>query len=124
MSATTFTEYAQSIQALLHETISSGSAHIVDLHIDPRSNLRGYIAGVLQFSDASELHFREFIDVSHTAVRIMYAYHYQDEANNLIFRYDNAAHKPPLSQADHKHTLNGIEFVSPPTLRQVVDEIL
>ncbi|MEZ4592266.1 MAG: DUF6516 family protein [Chloroflexota bacterium] len=124
MSATTFIEYAQSIQALLHETISTGSAHIVDLHIDPRSNLRGYIAGSLQFNNASELHFREFIDVNHPTVRVMYAYHYQDRHSTLIFRYDNAAHKPPLLQADHKHTPNGVELVSPPTLWQVLDEIL
>ena len=124
MSATTFTEYAQEIQSLLHEVISAGNGHIVDLHIDPRSNLRGYIAGSLQFNDTSELHFREFIDVSQPAVRVMYAYHYQDGQNNLIFRYDNAAHNPPLPQPDHKHTGDAVDLSAAPSLRQVLDEIL
>ena len=26
----------------------------------------------------------------------LYAYHYQDAEHHLIFRYDNAAHKPAL----------------------------
>jgi hypothetical protein len=37
---------------------------LVSIQIDPRSALRGFIAGVLQFGDASELHFREFVDTS------------------------------------------------------------
>lgn len=124
MSATTFTEYAQGIQALLHELISDGSAQITDLRIDHRSTVRGYIAGLLQFNDASELHFREFVDVSQPVVRLMYAYHYQDKRNQLIFRYDNAAHKPLLPQPDHKHTAAGIELCAAPDLTQVLDEIL
>jgi len=124
MSATNFTEYAQEIQAWLNQIINAGDAQMLNLHIDPRSSLRGHIAGSLQFNDASELHFREFIDTSQTAVRLMYAYHYQDESKQLIFRYDNAAHKPPLSQPDHKHTVDGIELVVTPTLVQVLDEIL
>ena len=71
-----------------------------------------------------ELHFREFIDTSQPAVQLMYAYHYQDKNKHLVFRYDNAAHKPPLPQPDHKHTVDGIELVATPTLVQMLDEIL
>ena len=39
----------------------------------------------------------------------MYAYHYQDVDYSLIFRYDNAAHRPARSQPEHKHTPSGIE---------------
>jgi hypothetical protein len=42
----------------------------------------------------------------------------------LIFRYDNAAHRPPLPQAEHKHTPAGVEVSLAPTLAQVIDEIL
>lgn len=96
---------------------------MLDIHIDPRSNLRGFIAASLQFDDASE-HFREFVDMSQPAIRVMYAYHYQDKRGQLVFRYDNAAHKPRLSQPDHKHTVNGVELSAAPTLVQVLDEIL
>ena len=54
----------------------------------------------------------------------MYAYHYQDASNNLIFRYDNAAHKPALPLADHKHTPTAIHPTMAPTFETVIDEIL
>jgi len=50
--------------------------------------------------------------------------HYQDANKALIFRYDNAAHSPPLPQAEHKHTPSGVEILPMPALAQVVDEIL
>lgn len=62
--------------------------------------------------------------MSQSTVRLTYAYHYQDKDNQLIFRYDNAAHKPHLPQPDHKHTATGIELSAAPTLMQVLDEIL
>jgi hypothetical protein len=54
----------------------------------------------------------------------MYSYHYQDGQKRLVFRYDNAAHKPSLSQPEHKHTPEGVEVSSAPTLVEVLDEIL
>jgi len=53
----------------------------------------------------------------------MYAYHFQDVASQLIFRYDNAAHRPTLSQLEHKHTIQGVELTTAPTLQEVLDEI-
>lgn len=124
MSVTTFTEYAQHIQTTLYDVIEAGQAQIIDLRIDPRSTLRGYIAGSLQFNDGSELHFREFIDLTQPDPRLVYAYHYQDQATQLIFRYDNAAHKPTLSQPEHKHIPSGIILSNAPLLIDVLDEIL
>lgn len=37
----------------------------------------------------------------------MYTYHYQGADNRLIFRYDNARHRPPLRALEHKHTIGG-----------------
>jgi hypothetical protein len=47
-----------------------------------------------------------------------------DIRKSLIFRYDNAVHRPSLSQAEHKHTLSGVQVAPAPKLAQVVDEIL
>lgn len=124
MPATNFLEYARETQTVLDAIVASGEAVLVNIHIDQRSALRGFIAAMLQFNDASELHLREFVDTSLSEPRLMYAYHYQDAAKLLIFRYDNATHRPPLSQADHKHTTTGIELSSPPVLTQILDEIL
>jgi hypothetical protein len=54
----------------------------------------------------------------------MYVYHYQDANKALVFRYDNAPHRPPLSLAEHKHTPAGVTVSLAPTLAQLIDEIL
>ncbi|HEX9925618.1 MAG TPA: DUF6516 family protein [Anaerolineae bacterium] len=105
MPVTNFHDYAQTIEAVLNKTVASGEATLVNIQFDHRSSLRGFIAGLLHFFGGSELHF-------------------QDIVNNLIFRYDNAPHRPSLSQAEHKHTPTGIEISPVPTLAQVIDEIL
>jgi hypothetical protein len=61
---TNFNEYVQALQLILHELISTGDAQIAELQIDPRSNVRGYISGVLLFEDDTALHFREFVDLT------------------------------------------------------------
>jgi hypothetical protein len=42
----------------------------------------------------------------------------------LIFRYDNASHKPVLSQPEHKHTPQGIVLSQALSLADIIDEIL
>jgi hypothetical protein len=49
---------------------------------------------------------------------------YQDPEQGLIFRYDNAAHRPLLPQAEHKHGPAGLEPSPAPTLAEVLDEVL
>ena len=124
MPATNFPEYARGIEDVLAATVAAGEVTLVSIQIDQRSSLRGFIAGLLQFNDASELHFREFVDTSLPEPRLMYAYHYQDANQDLVFRYDNAAHRPPLPQVEHKHTPAGVEVSPAPTLAQVVDKTL
>ena len=82
------------------------------------------MAGILFFTDSSELHFREYIDLSAAEPRLMYAYHYQDANARLIFRYDNAAHRPSLPSREHKHTPDSIIMMLPPPLEQIIDEAL
>jgi hypothetical protein len=124
MPVTTFPEYARAIQDVLDAVAATGEANVVSVRKDQRSLLRGFIAGMLQFSDESEMHFRELVDVSLPEPRLMYAYHYQDANKMFVFRYDNAAHRPRLPQAEHKHMPVGVEISSAPTLAQVIDEIL
>ena len=124
MPATDFPEYARLLMHLLNSVVATAQARIENLQVDQRSMLRGFISGILVFEDDSQLHFREFIDLTQVEPRMDYAYHYQNAQNDLIFRYDNAAHRPALSQAEHKHTLAGVSTSVSPTLAQVIDEIL
>jgi hypothetical protein len=124
MPAINFPEYARAIQDVLDATVATGEAALVSVQVDPRSSLRGYIAGLLRFNDDSEPHFLEFVDTTLEEPRLMYAYHYQDLEKELIFRYDNAAHRSRLPQVEHKHTLAGAKVSDAPTLALVVNEIL
>ena len=124
MPATNFPEYARQITDSLDAVIATGQARLGNLQIDQRSTLLGFIAGILLFDDDSELHFREFLDISLPEPKLMYAYHYQDVHQALIFRYDNAEHRPKLAQAEHKHMRAGVSTLPVPTLAQVIDEIL
>ena len=124
MSALQFPEYLRHIQSILSETVAAGQVLTVQFEAEQRSGTKGLLAGILLFSDSSELHFREYIDLSAAEPRLMYAYHYQDADAQLVFRYDNAAHRPPLPAREHKHTSDAIIMTPPPTLEQVIDEVL
>lgn len=124
MSATNFHDYTHTITTLINHLVASAQAQLLNLQLDQRSMLRGFIAGALLFNDESILYFREFIDLTQSSdPRLMYAYHYQDATKTLIFRYDNAPHKPALTQSNHKHTAQGITLEGPPTFAEVIDEI-
>ena len=57
--------------------------------------------------------------------KLSYAYHCQDADGNLIFRYDNAAHKPALSYVYHKHLPDGRTIESlVPDFALVIEEIM
>ena len=103
MPVASFHEYARNLSDHLHEALRSGQAKTLVLEVDQRSVTRGQISGLLTFEDQSELHFREFIDVSQPEPKLAFAYHYQGAERELIFRYDNAAHRPSLAIYPHKH---------------------
>jgi hypothetical protein len=96
----------------------------VKLSFERRPGEQGYLTGSITFVDGSVLYFREFLDtVQENVDKVMYTYHYQDASNQLIFRYDNARHKPPLRSLEHKHLPNQIVETPAPTLDEVLSEI-
>lgn len=124
MPSTSFVEYARSVHELLDALVAAGDVVAVTLHVEAQANLRGFIEGNVRFADGSLLAIREFVNLMLQEPRLMYAYHYQDRSGQLVFGYDNARHRPPLSQAEHKHTQAGIEVVGAPTLADVLREIV
>jgi hypothetical protein len=83
----------------------------------------GFIQGRLDFTDTSILFFKEYVDLQLSIDKLAYSFHYQDSATNLIFRYDNAKHKPDLGFSDHKHIKDKIISSSVPDLEKVILEI-
>lgn len=118
-----FQVYLEHIQTILNHALASGNASLIEFRADPQSTHTGYLAGILQFEKGSQLHFREYVDTGQATIRLMYAYHFQNAAKQLIFRYDNATHRPALPQPEHKHTHEGVIPATAPTLQEVLDEI-
>ena len=93
---------------------------------DERSETKGFIRGLLHFDDGSELHIREFVDVSTGIERYKYSYHYM-RAGRLMFRYDNSADitaRDFATYPHHKHVGDTIQESSAPSLAEVLAEIV
>ncbi len=86
-----------------------------------------FLRGDIQFSDGTELYFREFVRIRREFPpdRYSYAYHYQDADKHLIFRYDNAPHYPNLENAPHHKHIGSEKVVSTSIsdMEEVIKEI-
>ena len=117
--------YFTRIKTLLDRYAALDFVLEITAHFDVRPGDQGFLSGVVIFNDQSVLYLREFLDTVNGVVeKIMYSYHYQTVDNTLIFRYDNAAHKPALLFRDHKHLAEQITKVRPPELEEVLAEIV
>jgi hypothetical protein len=95
-----------------------------NVSFETRPGDQGYLTGSITFVDGSVLYFREFLDAAKETVdKLTYIYHYQDAGNQLILRYDNACHRPPLRSLEHKHISGQIVETPAPTLDDVLAEI-
>lgn len=110
----------------LYDTILSRKyIEIEYLMVDDQPDEPARIKGWLKFPNGSQLILNEAIDLhDEQIVKSRYAYHYQDESNNLIFRYDNAPHHPYIfTYPHHKHIGSAVEPSSNPDLGDVLSEI-
>lgn len=77
------------------------------------------------FSNNSRLIFTEYLDLRYKTKKLNYSFHYQKQDGTLIFRYDNAEHRPTVDASGHKHLPNGkIVAVEPPSLKIIFTEIM
>lgn len=96
-----------------------------ELNADARTPKMGVIKGVITFVDGSQLFFTEYVDARYRLEKLTYAYHCQSAEGDLIFRYDNATHKPTLTFPCHKHLPDGTAIESaPPEFSALIDEVM
>jgi len=111
----------------LLDIIASGTfIRSSEIIFDKRSSTVGFVRGAVYFTDESTLHIRELIDLRKSPVRVMYVYHYQNDAGKFVFRYDNTPHHPELTSfPHHKHTPAGVNAMAgePPELEELFSEI-
>ncbi len=116
--------YQNNIIAVIQKYVDNGYILSFNLSVDARSNYIGFIQGSLEFLQGSRLFFREYVDLQEAIEKLSYSFHYQDQGNNLIFRYDNAQHKPDLGYLEHKHIKDKIISSEIPDIDQVILEII
>jgi len=116
--------YFARIKALVDEYAATSFVLDAKVSFETRPGDQGYLTGSIVFVDASALHFTEFLDaVQETVDKLMYTYQYQEADSRLVFRYDNARHRPLLRSLEHKHTPDQVVETPCPTLDDVLTEI-
>ena len=116
--------YQNNIVSIIQKYVDNGYIISFNFSVDTRSNYIGFIQGSLEFLQGSQLFFREYVDLQESIEKLSYSFHYQDQYNNLIFRYDNAQHKPDLGYSEHKHIRDKIMPSKIPEIEQVILEII
>jgi len=102
-----------------------GFAESIDINEEIRASKQAVTRAKIALVDQSVLLVKEYIDAKYKVEKISYAYQYHDEDGKLIFRYDNARHKPDLGFINHKHLSDGsIVECAIPDISDVVDEVI
>ncbi|MBF0210604.1 MAG: hypothetical protein HQK64_13245 [Desulfamplus sp.] len=87
------------------------------------SSKQGYISGSIVFDNCYRLDFIEVKDIDIKS-KVKYSYHYMDDKQNLVFRYDNAPHHADIKTfPHHKHEKDAIKSSLEPTLEDILMEI-
>jgi uncharacterized protein YbaP (TraB family) len=121
----TMQAYFTQFREVIDQYAAAGFVVESDVRYETRPGEQGYLTGTMLFIDSSMLHFSEYLDQAGDAAdRLMYTYHYQDVKNRLVFRYDNARHKPPLSSPEHKHLPDRVIATPAPVVEDVLVEII
>lgn len=101
--------------------------HVIShsLGYEDRPPVAGIVKGSATFVDGAVLHFKEYLQLSPSIIKLKYAYHYVTADGSLIFRYDNA--RDPAARGlptypHHKHIHSGLHASSGPTLVETLYE--
>ena len=118
-------EYCSLLRKATGQFEDYGLTKSIEFEEEIRAGKQIVIAVKIVLLDHSVLIIREFIDAKYKIEKLSYAYQYHAENGELIFRYDNAAHKPSLGYKEHKHLSSGEIIHAPlPDIFDVLDEVL
>jgi hypothetical protein len=111
----------------VEQTILSCRTAYVERYIEEiltpeRANLRIRI----RFEQGQLLEINEAVVIGEDRlVPLDYRYHFQDQQNRLIFRYDSTPHFPSLlSFPHHKHLPETVIACEKPNIAQVIQEVM
>ena len=114
-----FDQVDQFLEACLNVYVESYNATILSSeHTNLKIRLRFYFKYLLSIGEA-------LIAVDDQVITIDYRYHFQNEQNNLIFRYDNTPHFPDLpSFPHHKHLPDHVISCEQPNIELVIRDVM
>ena len=118
------TEYLSGLTKDIDEYARTGLVLTSEVTADTRTEKIGLIKGAIVFLEESKLFFTEYLDLRYKIEKLAYSFHYQNKKGDLIFRYDNARHKPELKYREHKHIKDSVIQCAPPDLKSVLEEIV
>ena len=117
--------YLELFRQALEKLENYGYTESIDIKEEIRPNKQAIIKAKIALVDRSVLHIKEYIDAKYKIEKVSYAYQYQDRNGELIFRYDNAVHRPALRFKEHKHTMDGVIIeASLPDISDIIDEVV
>ncbi len=118
-------KYSDRLRKAIEKFENYGLAEFTDFREELKAGKQAVINIEIRLINGSVLFIREYIDAKYKFERIRYAYQYHDKNGELIFRYDNAAHKPSLEFKEHKHLSDGkIVYADPPEIFDLLDEVV
>ena len=102
-----------------------GLAESIEFMEEIRAGKQAVLSIRVELVDGTSLYVKEYIDARYKIEKVSYAYQYQKKNGELIFRYDNAVHKPDLGFKEHMHTADGsIIQAKAPEIKELVDNII
>lgn len=121
----TLSEYLFVLRREIERLDTFGFAETIDFSEELRAGKQAIIRVEVALVDGSVLVIREYIDAKYGIEKMSYAYHFQRKDGSLIFRYDNAVHRPALGYRNHKHTAEGLVIeASPPDFQELFEEVI
>lgn len=118
-------EYLNQFRRAIDKFDSYGFFESIEIKEEIRPGKQAAILIEVVLVNASILIIKEYIDAKYSVEKISYAYQYQTGDGCLIFRYDNAKHKPDLGYVEHKHIANGeVMYCQPPGISELVNEVI
>ena len=118
-------KYLVSFRQAIERLDDYGFAESIIYKEERRAGKQVIVNAEIVLVDGSQLIIREYVGSKYGLEKLSYAYQYQDSDEHLIFRYDNAAHKPALNSENHRHAENGeIELIDPPEIQMLIDEVI
>ena len=118
-------DYLDSFHSTVSKIEDFGFSESIDIKVEIRPSKQAVCKARIVLVDGSVLQVREYIDAKYKTEKVSYGYHYQDKNGRLIFRYDNALHRPALGFINHKHESDGtVAESAEPDIADVIDEVI